>query len=72
MFGAADTFRAAAIDQLQVWAAKVRADIIKSEINSDPGFVAYIKLQNLLKNQIDIALIDTAGRLQNKKSYGRV
>ena len=41
VFGAADTFRAAAIDQLQVWATKVRADIIKSEINSDPASVAY-------------------------------
>ena len=68
VFGAADTFRAAAIDQLQVWAAKVRADIIKSEINSDPASVAYKTAEFAKKNQIDIALIDTAGRLQNKKN----
>ena len=41
VFGAADTFRAAAIDQLQIWAAKVKVDIIKSEVNSDPASVAY-------------------------------
>ncbi len=68
VFGAADTFRAAAIDQLQVWAVKVRADIIKSEINSDPASVAYKTAEFAKKNQIDIALIDTAGRLQNKKN----
>tara|TARA_B100000963_G_scaffold359205_1_gene385825 strand:- start:1737 stop:2657 length:921 start_codon:yes stop_codon:yes gene_type:complete len=68
VFGAADTFRAAAIDQLQVWATKVRADIIKSEINSDPASVAYKTAEFAKKNQIDIALIDTAGRLQNKKN----
>ena len=67
VFGAADTFRAAAIDQLQVWAAKVKADIIKSEINSDPASVAFKTAEFAKKNQIDIALIDTAGRLQNKK-----
>ena len=66
VFGAADTFRAAAIDQLQIWAAKVKVDIIKSEVNSDPASVAY-KTAEFAKNQIDIALIDTAGRLQNKK-----
>ena len=48
VFGAADTFRAAAIDQLQVWAAKVKVDIIKSEVDSDPASVA-LKLQNLLR-----------------------
>jgi len=68
VFGAADTFRAAAIDQLQVWATKVRADIIKSEINSDPAAVAYKTAEFAKKNQIDVALIDTAGRLQNKKN----
>ena len=67
VFGAADTFRAAAIDQLQVWAAKVKVDIIKSEINSDPASVAFKTAEFAKKNQIDIALIDTAGRLQNKK-----
>ena len=68
VFGAADTFRAAAIDQLQVWAAKVKVDIIKSEINSDPASVAFKTAEFAKKNQIDIALIDTAGRLQNKKN----
>ncbi len=68
VFGAADTFRAAAIDQLQVWATKVRADIIKSEINSDPASVAFKTAEFAKKNQIDIALIDTAGRLHNKKN----
>ncbi len=68
VFGAADTFRAAAIDQLQVWATKVKADIIKSEINSDPAAVAYKTAEFAKKNQIDVALIDTAGRLQNKKN----
>ena len=68
VFGAADTFRAAAIDQLQVWAVRVKADIIKSEINSDPASVAFKTAEFAKKNQIDIALIDTAGRLQNKKN----
>ena len=66
VFGAADTFRAAAIDQLQVWAAKVKVDIIKSEINSDPASVAFKTAEFAKKNEIDVALIDTAGRLQNK------
>ena len=68
VFGAADTFRAAAIDKLQVWSAKVKVDIIKSEINSDPASVAFKTAEFAKKNQIDIALIDTAGRLQNKKN----
>tara|TARA_B100000575_G_scaffold4004_1_gene3006 strand:+ start:114 stop:1034 length:921 start_codon:yes stop_codon:yes gene_type:complete len=68
VFGAADTFRAAAIDQLQIWATKVRADVIKSEINSDPASVAYKTAEFAKKNLIDVALIDTAGRLQNKKN----
>ena len=68
VFGAADTFRAAAIDQLQLWATKVRADIIKSDFGSDPASVAFKTAEFAKKNQIDIALIDTAGRLQNKKN----
>ncbi len=68
VFGAADTFRAAAIDQLQVWAAKIKVDIIKSEINSDPASVAFKTAEFAKNNKIDIALIDTAGRLQNKKN----
>ena len=68
VFGAADTFRAAAVDQLQLWATKVKADIIKSEIGSDPASVAFKTAEFAKKNHIDIALIDTAGRLQNKKN----
>ena len=68
VFGAADTFRAAAIDQLQLWATKVRADIIKSDKGSDPASIAFKTAEFAKKNQVDIALIDTAGRLQNKKN----
>ena len=68
VFGAADTFRAAAIDQLELWARKIKVDIIKSEAGSDPASVAYKTAEFSKKNQIDIALIDTAGRLQNKKN----
>ncbi len=68
VFGAADTFRAAAIDQLQLWASKVRVDIIKSNVGSDPASVAFKTAEFAKKNKIDIALIDTAGRLQNKKN----
>ena len=65
VFGAADTFRAAAIDQLQVWAAKVKVDIIKSEINSDPASVAFTAIERAMKEQVDVLFIDTAGRLHN-------
>ena len=68
VFGAADTFRAAAIDQLEIWAKKIKVDIIKSEIGSDPASVAFKTAQFIKKNEIDIGLIDTAGRLQNKKN----
>ena len=68
VFGAADTFRAAAIDQLELWARKIKVDIIKSETGSDPASVAFKTAEFTKKNLIDIALIDTAGRLQNKKN----
>ena len=68
VFGAADTFRAAAIDQLELWARKIKVDIIKSETGSDPASVAFKTAEFTKKNHIDIALIDTAGRLQNKKN----
>ncbi len=68
VFGAADTFRAAAIDQLQLWSRRVKADIIKSETGSDPASVAFKTVEFAKNNQIDVALIDTAGRLQNKKN----
>ena len=68
VFGAADTFRAAAVNQLEVWANKINADIIKSEEGSDPASVAYKALNYAKKNSFDYLIIDTAGRLQNKKN----
>ena len=67
-FGAADTFRAAAVNQLEVWAKKINADIIKSEEGADPASVAYKAIDHAKKNSFDYLLIDTAGRLQNKKN----
>ena len=68
VFGAADTFRAAAVDQLEIWAKKINADIIKSEEGADPASVAYKALEYAKKNNFDHLIIDTAGRLQNKKN----
>tara|TARA_Y100000590_G_scaffold377396_1_gene443598 strand:- start:166 stop:1080 length:915 start_codon:yes stop_codon:yes gene_type:complete len=68
VFGAADTFRAAAVSQLEVWAKRINADIIKSNEGSDPASVAYKALEHSKKNNLDYLLIDTAGRLQNKKN----
>ena len=68
IFGAADTFRAAAVDQLEVWAKKINADIIKSDEGADPASGAYKALDYGKKNNFDYLLIDTAGRLQNKKN----
>ena len=65
---AADTFRAAAVNQLEVWAKKINADIIKSDEGADPASVAYKALEHAKKNSFDYLLIDTAGRLQNKKN----
>jgi len=65
---AADTFRAAAVDQLEVWAKKINADIIKSDEGADPASVAYKALEHSKKNSFDYLIIDTAGRLQNKKN----
>lgn len=64
--GAADTFRAAAIDQLQVWADRADATMIRQEMGSDPASVAYDTLKSAVANQADVVLIDTAGRLHNK------
>jgi len=66
MLGAADTFRAAAIDQLQIWADRVKVPIIKQKMGSDPASVVFDSLQSAVANDIDIVLIDTAGRLHNK------
>jgi len=67
-FAAADTFRAAAVSQLEIWAKKINADIIKSDEGSDPASVAYKALEYAKNNNFDYLLIDTAGRLQNKKN----
>jgi len=68
MFAASDTFRAAAIEQLENWANKVKVEIIKSSQGSDPASVAYKAVEDALKNNFNQVLIDTAGRLQNKKN----
>ena len=68
IFGAADTFRAAAIEQLELWSKKINVNIIKSETGSDPASVAFKTATYAKEKQIDIALIDTAGRMQNKKN----
>ena len=68
LFGAADTFRAAAVSQLETWAKKINAQIIKSDEGTDPASVAYKSLDFAKKNNIDYLIIDTAGRLQNKKN----
>lgn len=66
VLGAADTFRAAAIDQLQVWADRVDVPIVKQSMGSDPASVAFDTLQSAVKMDADVVIIDTAGRLHNK------
>jgi len=66
ILGAADTFRAAAIDQLQVWADRVDVPIVKQSMGSDPASVAFDTLQSAVKMDADVVIIDTAGRLHNK------
>ncbi|MAJ66339.1 MAG: signal recognition particle-docking protein FtsY [Candidatus Pelagibacter sp.] len=68
VFAAADTFRAAAIEQLEKWSTKVNVNLIKSEIGSDPASVAFKAVNFAKQNNFDHVLIDTAGRLQNKKN----
>tara|TARA_Y100001970_G_scaffold217885_1_gene267016 strand:- start:2262 stop:3137 length:876 start_codon:yes stop_codon:yes gene_type:complete len=68
VFGAADTFRAAAVDQLELWSKKIGADFVKSELGTDPASVGYKTAKFAEENKSDIAFIDTAGRLQNKKN----
>ena len=68
IFSASDTFRAAAIEQLENWAQKIEVEIIKSSQGSDPASVAYKTLEEASKKNYTHALIDTAGRLQNKKN----
>ena len=66
VLGAADTFRAAAIDQLQVWANRVDIPIVKQSMGSDPASVAFDTLQSAVSSDADVVIIDTAGRLHNK------
>ena len=68
VLGAADTFRAAAIEQLQVWGERTDVPVIKQEMGSDPASVAFDTLQHAVSVGADLCIIDTAGRLHNKKN----
>ena len=67
MLGAADTYRAAAIEQLEEWASRADVPIVKQKLGSDPAAVAFDTLSSAVANACDVVLIDTAGRLHNKK-----
>lgn len=67
MLGAADTFRAAAVDQLVVWGERAGVPVVKQKLGADPASVAFDTLQSAKANDVDVVLIDTAGRLHNKK-----
>ena len=66
LLGAADTFRAAAIDQLQVWADRVNLPVISGQPNADPGAVAYDSVKSAMARDYDVVIIDTAGRLHTR------
>jgi fused signal recognition particle receptor len=66
LIGAADTFRAAAIDQLQIWADRAGVPIVKQQMGSDPASVAFDTLRSAISGDTDVVIIDTAGRLHNK------
>jgi fused signal recognition particle receptor len=66
LLGAADTFRAAAIDQLEIWAERTGVDIVKQSMGSDPASVAFDTLKSGVSGDYDVVIIDTAGRLHNK------
>jgi len=68
LLGAADTFRAAAIDQLEIWGRRVGVDVIKHKEGSDPAAVAYDALQAARARKMDMLIIDTAGRLHTKSN----
>ncbi|HNY52761.1 MAG: signal recognition particle-docking protein FtsY [Bacteroidales bacterium] len=68
LLGAADTFRAAAIDQLQIWADRAGVDIVKQKMGSDPASVAFDSVKSAVAGNYDVVIIDTAGRLHNKKN----
>ena len=71
MFGAADTFRAAAIEQLELWSKKIGADFVKSDLGTDPASVGYKTAKFAEENNSDLAFIDTAGRLHNNVNLMR-
>ena len=66
LFGAADTFRAAAVDQLQVWGDRLNVDVVSGAPESDPGAVAFNAVQSAVARNVDIVMIDTAGRLHTR------
>ena len=66
LLGAADTFRAAAIDQLQIWADRAGVQIVRQQMGSDPASVAFDSVKSAVAGQFDVVIIDTAGRLHNK------
>jgi fused signal recognition particle receptor len=66
LIGAADTFRAAAIDQLTIWAERAGVPLVKQRMNSDPASVAYDTISSAMANNVDVVIIDTAGRLHNR------
>ena len=66
VIGAADTFRAAAIEQLEIWAERVGVELVKQKMGSDPASVAFDTLESAINKKADVVLIDTAGRLHNK------
>ena len=66
LLGAADTFRAAAVEQLQTWGARIGVEVVSGAVNSDPASVAFDAAQRAQEHKVDYLIIDTAGRLQNK------
>ena len=76
VLGAADTFRAAAVDQLKIWSERVGCDFYSKGMNTDPAAVAYETVQHAIDNNCDVAIIDTAGRLHTKinlmKELGKI
>lgn len=67
MLGAADTFRAAAVEQLDIWGERADVPVVKQKLGADPAAVAFDTLQSAKANDVDVVIIDTAGRLHNKK-----
>lgn len=67
MLGAADTFRAAAIEQLDIWGERANVPVVKQKLGADPAAVAFDTLQSAVANDVDVVIIDTAGRLHNHK-----